>query len=141
MTTAQTIDLNIELYPKQEMMFHSSATEILFGGATRGGKSHGARMALIVWCLSIPNLQCVLIRKKFQDILDTLDDALAQLLKDEIPVLATLEKRVAEMCRMVSQTTPQTAKKVQPLMGKAIQKLDELAQDLQAHQERLKERA
>lgn len=65
-----TIDLEISLYPKQEMMFLSPATEILFGGATRGGKSHGVRMALIVWCLSIPNLQCTLIRKKYQDILD-----------------------------------------------------------------------
>lgn len=64
------VDLEISLWPKQEMMLFSKATEILFGGATRGGKSHGARMALIVWCLNIPKLQCTLIRKKFQDILD-----------------------------------------------------------------------
>ena len=62
--------LNISLWPKQSMMFRSLATEILFGGATRGGKSHGVRCALIIWCLSIPKLQCTLIRKKYQDILD-----------------------------------------------------------------------
>lgn len=44
--------------------------ECLFGGATRGGKSHLARVLLITYCLSIPNLQCLLIRKKQQDILD-----------------------------------------------------------------------
>lgn len=62
--------LNIELWPKQAEAFESPATEILFGGATRGGKSHFLRCALIVWCLRIPQLQCTLIRKKSKDILE-----------------------------------------------------------------------
>lgn len=48
--------------------FETPATELLFGGSSRGGKSHFIRVALISWCLAIENLQCVLIRKKFDDI-------------------------------------------------------------------------
>ena len=50
------------------MALVSEATEILFGGASEGGKSHLIRVALCLWCLAIPKLQCVLIRKKFDDI-------------------------------------------------------------------------
>ncbi len=65
-----TIDLNLELWPKQVEAFLSDATEQLVGGATRGGKSHFIRIASSVWCLAIPQLQITLIRKKYQDILD-----------------------------------------------------------------------
>lgn len=64
------IPLNIEFWPKQAMAFNTEATEVLFGGATRGGKSHFLRGSLIVWCLQIPKLQCTLIRKKYDDILE-----------------------------------------------------------------------
>lgn len=64
------IELNLDFWPKQAMAFETDATELLFGGASRGGKSHFARVALIVWCLDIANLMCTLIRKKNQDILD-----------------------------------------------------------------------
>lgn len=62
------INLDLELWPRQMRAFTTSATELLFGGATEGGKSHFVRVALISWCLQIPGLQCVLIRKKFDDI-------------------------------------------------------------------------
>lgn len=65
-----TVDLNLELWPKQVDAFLSEATEQLVGGATRGGKSHYIRVASSVWCLAIPQLQVTLIRKKYQDILD-----------------------------------------------------------------------
>lgn len=65
-----TIDLHLHLHPRQREALDTLATEVLFGGATRGGKSHFIRVALIVWCLSIPNLQCILIRKKIDDILN-----------------------------------------------------------------------
>lgn len=62
--------LTLDLWPRQMQALETEATELLFGGATRGGKSHVARVILAISCLKIPNLQCVLIRKKFQDILD-----------------------------------------------------------------------
>lgn len=64
------VELNLGLWPRQLQAFETEATELLFGGATEGGKSHFIRVALVSWCLGIPGLQCVLIRKKFQDILD-----------------------------------------------------------------------
>ena len=65
-----SIELDLGLHPRQLQAFESDATEILFGGASEGGKSHFARCFLIIWCLKIPNLQCVLIRKKYADILN-----------------------------------------------------------------------
>ena len=62
-------ELNLELWPRQLEAFETNATEYLFGGSSRGGKSHFVRVALVAWCLGIPKLQCVLIRKKFDDIL------------------------------------------------------------------------
>lgn len=63
------ITLDLSLWPRQWQAFKSKATEILFGGASEGGKSHFARVLLIVLCLAVKGLQCVLIRKKFDDIL------------------------------------------------------------------------
>lgn len=63
------IEVRWKLWPKQLLCLMSAATEILFGGASSGGKSHLIRVALCTWCLSIPYLQCVLIRKKYADIL------------------------------------------------------------------------
>jgi hypothetical protein len=38
-------ELDLELHPKQELAFNSLATEILYGGAAGGGKSHLMRVA------------------------------------------------------------------------------------------------
>ena len=70
MSTADVTEVRCKLWPKQGVAYETPATELLFGGATRGGKSHLARVALISWCLEISQLQCTLIRKKRQDILD-----------------------------------------------------------------------
>jgi hypothetical protein len=59
----------LELHPRQMRAFRSPAREILFGGASGGGKSHFLRVALISWCIGVPDLQCVLIRKRWDDIL------------------------------------------------------------------------
>jgi hypothetical protein len=58
-----------KLWAKQRQCFLSDAREILFGGASSGGKSHLVRVALCAWCLDIEHLQCVLIRKKYADII------------------------------------------------------------------------
>lgn len=63
------VELNLGLWPRQVQAFETEATDLLFGGATEGGKSHFLRVAIICWCLEIPGLQCVLIRKKYEDIL------------------------------------------------------------------------
>lgn len=70
MASEQGIVVHGDLWPKQIAALESEATEILYGGATRCGKSHFARVLLTAGCINIPNLQCTLIRKKFQDILD-----------------------------------------------------------------------
>lgn len=66
---APPASIRLDLWPRQMQCLQSPAREILFGGATEGGKSHLIRVALIAWCLEIEGLQCVLIRKKYHDIL------------------------------------------------------------------------
>lgn len=60
--------LNLSLHAKQTIAFESPATEILYGGAAGGGKSHLFRVAAISWCAEIPGLQVYLFRRLFDDL-------------------------------------------------------------------------
>jgi len=60
--------LDINLHDKQQVAFWSEATEILYGGAAGGGKSHLMRMAAITWCAEIPGLQVYLFRRIRDDL-------------------------------------------------------------------------
>lgn len=62
-------ELNLELHDKQAIAFESEATEILYGGAAGGGKSHLMRVAAIVWCAAIPGLQVYLFRRIRDDLI------------------------------------------------------------------------
>lgn len=55
--------------PKQKLAFETEATDLLFGGATRGGKSFFVRKAYIIWCSQIPGLQCDIFRLHFDDVI------------------------------------------------------------------------
>lgn len=58
-----------KFHAKQQIAFDSKANEILFGGATRGGKSFFVRRAYILWCSQIPGLQCDIFRLHLDDII------------------------------------------------------------------------
>jgi len=68
MSTECLIELP-RLHPKQQMAYDTEATDLLFGGATRGGKSYFVRHALIKWCALIPGLQCDMFRLYCDDII------------------------------------------------------------------------
>lgn len=70
MALRKTSELNLELYPKQDLAFRTLATDLLFGGASEGGKSHFIRVALIMWCTAVPGLQCRIFREFFDDVVD-----------------------------------------------------------------------
>jgi hypothetical protein len=61
--------LNLDLHEKQGIAFDSEATEILYGGAAGGGKSHLMRVAAIVWASAIPGLQVYLFRRIREDLI------------------------------------------------------------------------
>jgi hypothetical protein len=48
--------------------FETVATEVLYGGAAGGGKSHLMRIAAIVWCSAISGLQVYLFRRIRDDL-------------------------------------------------------------------------
>ena len=61
--------LRLELHEKQSLAFQSPATEILYGGAAGGGKSHLMRVAAIAWSVAIPGLQVYLFRRTSPDLI------------------------------------------------------------------------
>ena len=61
--------LNLNLHPKQTFVLETEATEILYGGAAGGGKSHLLRVIAILLCLYIPNIQVYLFRRLRPDLL------------------------------------------------------------------------
>jgi hypothetical protein len=68
-SSTATDALNLHLHPKQWVAFETPATEILYGGAAGGGKSHVMRIAAIVWCAAIAGLQVYLFRRIREDLI------------------------------------------------------------------------
>ncbi len=62
------MSINFDLHPKQTFVLETEATEILFGGAAGGGKSHLLRIIAILCGLYIPNVQIYLFRRLSPDL-------------------------------------------------------------------------
>lgn len=60
--------MDLRLQPKQSSAFTSLATELLYGGAAGGGKSHLMRVAAIAWCTDIPGIQVYIFRRLSDDL-------------------------------------------------------------------------
>lgn len=60
--------MRIELHDRQSEAFKTPATEILYGGAAGGGKSHYLRVSGLRWCTEIPGLQSYLFRRTMPDL-------------------------------------------------------------------------
>jgi hypothetical protein len=60
--------MELHLHPRQSEAFLSTATEILYGGAAGGGKSHLMRTAAIAWCTAVAGLQVYIFRRISDDL-------------------------------------------------------------------------
>lgn len=60
--------MRLELHPRQGRAFLTRATEVLYGGAAGGGKSHLMRAAAIAWSYDIPGLQVYIFRRTSPDL-------------------------------------------------------------------------
>lgn len=63
------IELNFNLHDKQMKALLTDATEVLFGGATRGGKSYFSKVFILIMCQLVPGLQVLVLRKYFDDVI------------------------------------------------------------------------
>ncbi len=61
--------MRLVLHPRQGEAYQSQATEILYGGAAGGGKSHLLRVAAIAFSLDIAGLQTYLFRRESPDLM------------------------------------------------------------------------
>ena len=61
--------IDLALNPKQAEAFATESTEVLYGGAAGGGKSHLMRVAAIAWCAEISGLQVYLFRRIREDLI------------------------------------------------------------------------
>lgn len=61
-------DINLRLQPKQGLAFQSPATEILYGGAAGGGKSHLMRVLAIALAMANPGIRIYLFRRNYGDL-------------------------------------------------------------------------
>lgn len=64
MQVQTTSEINFRLHPKQTIAFDSPATEMAYGGAAGGGKSHFGRMKCIFLCALIPGFTALIVRRK-----------------------------------------------------------------------------
>lgn len=66
---SQSAEINLALHKKQGEVLRSKATEILYGGAAGGGKSHLMRVIAVLLCAAIPGLQVYLFRRIREDLI------------------------------------------------------------------------
>lgn len=64
----QLSQIDLRLHAKQGVALETVATEVLYGGAVGGGKSHLMRAAAIIWCSLVPGLQVYLFRRLRDDL-------------------------------------------------------------------------
>lgn len=62
------IELDLTLHRKQGLALLSEATELGYGGAAGGGKSHLGRASAVYFCHNIPGLQTFLFRRQHNEL-------------------------------------------------------------------------
>ncbi len=79
------------------------------------------------------------LEREIESLTEILSQAFETLRQGHAPVLGDLGLRVERLCRDVSESAPAVAESLRPLLAGLIQRLDELALDIQTFQSGLKE--
>lgn len=64
-------NIDLRLHQQQGRAFLSKATELLYGGAAGGGKSHLMRTAAISWAMQVPGIQIYFFRRLYPELVAT----------------------------------------------------------------------
>ncbi len=64
----ETVELNLDLWPKQLLAIESFAQEKFFGGSAGPGKSHEARVEAITLAADVPGIQVYFFRRFYDDL-------------------------------------------------------------------------
>ena len=60
--------IEIGIQPRQRAFVEATATEVLFGGAAGGGKSHGQVIDALIVALKYPGSKQLILRRSFQEL-------------------------------------------------------------------------
>lgn len=69
MSQSNNLNLDFELHQRQADALVSPATELLYGGAASGGKSHLSRVMAILWAIEVPGIQIYFFRRLYDDLI------------------------------------------------------------------------
>ncbi len=79
------------------------------------------------------------LEKRFEDLIRRLEDASMEVNSGRLGDFETLNRDIADISLDVQKSPPETARALQPQMGKVIARLDELAAAILAYKNRLTE--
>ncbi len=79
------------------------------------------------------------LEREIESLSDILSQAFETLRQGHAPIFSDLSLRVDRLCRDVSEAAPAVTENLRPLLAGLIQRLDELALEIQHYQTSLKE--
>lgn len=74
------------------------------------------------------------LKQRFEGLIEFISDTNDKIQDGTMTELENLDQDVMALCQDVENSTPEIAKKMQPLMAKVISSLDELAQNITTYQ-------
>ena len=86
--------------------------------------------------MSQNNMSLEELEKNLQSQIDKINDAIIKVRRNELSDIGNMDNDIADLCRRILNSSDKNAKKFESRMVEMINRLDELAVELKAYQER-----